>query len=286
MQRLNGVIGALLEKRTVFSTVPVTNGNFSEFSALAKSQYDLVMIECEHQGFDSLLLRSSLQYLLNRRAIAAQGLLARPAPLVRVPFNTRETSEWIVKQCLDAGAMGLILPHLDSVEGAAAAVRAARYPSPRESALQDPGGMRGWSPDVAANYWGIGVEEYYARADVWPLNPDGEILLMGIVESVQGIRNLPDILKEVRGIGAVWAGVGDLSVSMGLKGQYGHPEVEREVLNILHICREHGVACAATISPTASAEQRIEQGFQIVLIPTMYSTAYLDAVLAGRGKKA
>jgi 4-hydroxy-2-oxoheptanedioate aldolase len=48
---------------------------------------------------------------------------------------------------------------------------------------------------------------------VWPLDPDGDLLLMGIVEEAEGVRNIRDILKQVKGIGAIWAGPGDLSIS-------------------------------------------------------------------------
>src|SRR5262249_41665550 len=149
---------------------------------------------------------------------------------------------------------GLVLPQMDSVEGAAAAVAAARYPLARGKADGGVPGRRGWGPFAAADYWGLSPSEYYEAAGVWPLDPDGEVLLMGIVESVAGVRALPDILKRVKGIGAIWAGSGDLSVSMGLKGDHEHPEVEAELLNILRICKDHGVACAVPVSCNADVD--------------------------------
>jgi 2-keto-3-deoxy-L-rhamnonate aldolase RhmA len=97
---------------------------------------------------------------------------------------------------------------------------------------------------------------------VWPLDPDGEFLLLGIVENVRGINNLPDILRQVKGIGAIWAGPGDLSVSMGLHGNSTHPEVESGVQKILSICQDFGVSCATGTTPAASVETRLEQGFR------------------------
>ena len=102
---------------------------------------------------------------------------------------------------------------------------------------------------MAPHYWGLTAQEYYDAADVWPLDPDGELLLMGIVENVQGINNLPDILRQVKGIGAIWAGSGDLSVSMGFKGQSTHPDVEAGVQKILAICQDFGVPCATVATP-------------------------------------
>jgi 4-hydroxy-2-oxoheptanedioate aldolase len=132
---------------------------------------------------------------------------------------------------------------------------------------------------VAPNYWGLSPQEYYDAADVWPLDPDGELLLMGIVENVRGITNLPDILRQVKGIGAIWAGPGDLSISMGLRGQSSHPDVEAALLKILGICQDQGIPCAVGVSPTANAETRVAQGFQIVMVPPARS---LEALLHGR----
>jgi 4-hydroxy-2-oxoheptanedioate aldolase len=286
MARKNKVIQRLLDGETVFATPPTGNGAFRQLAQLARSRYDMVMIEMEHEGFDLPLLSSSLQHLLNRRRILESGGVIDPAPLVRIPPYAREGNEWIVKQVLDAGAMGLVLPHLDSVEGAQAAVRAARYPQPRGAAGQDPPGLRGWAPSNAAEYWGISTQEYYERAGVWPLDADGEILLMGMVESVAGLAALPAILKSTRGIGAIWAGLGDLAVSMGLSGDTDHPEVEAELLRILAICKDHGVACGALTSRNADVEMRIAQGFEIVVVPPVRYFDELERGLRSVGRDA
>jgi 2-keto-3-deoxy-L-rhamnonate aldolase RhmA len=55
---------------------------------------------------------------------------------------------------------------------------------------------------------------------------------MGIVEEAEGVQNIRDILRQVRGIGAIWAGPWDMSVSMGLRGQASHPAVQE---NLLHV---------------------------------------------------
>ena len=63
------------------------------------------------------------------------------------------------------------------------------------------------------------VEEYTGVADVWPLNPDGELFLMPLVESLEGVRNLAEILANVKGISAIQFGAGDLSAELGYPGQ-------------------------------------------------------------------
>jgi 4-hydroxy-2-oxoheptanedioate aldolase len=61
-------------------------------------------------------------------------------------------------------------------------------------------------------------QEYYGRADVWPLNPQGEILVAIMCEEVRAIKNLPGMLEQVPGIGVVIIGEGDLSQDLGYPG--------------------------------------------------------------------
>ena len=62
---------------------------------------------------------------------------------------------------------------------------------------------------------GSSQQEYYVKADFWPLAPQGEVLVVIQCEDVKAIDNLPSILKEVPGIGVVLIGEGDLSQEMG-----------------------------------------------------------------------
>src|SRR4030065_516583 len=81
--------------------------------------------------------------------------------------------------------------------------------------LYEPAGIRGDGPTQAVRYWGVTQQEYYERADVWPLAPQGEILVILMIEDTAGIANLPDMLKNVPGIGAILIGGGDLSQETG-----------------------------------------------------------------------
>ena len=274
--RYNKVIELLEQDQPVFCSGLVWNGNLDDLAFVADSAYDMVIVEMEHQGFSFNDLRVSLQFLLSRRKVAQQGnLQADPAPMVRIPPNSRERNQWVIKQALDTGVYGLVVPHLNTVEDARAVVEAARYPQVPGVPDFEPKGERGWWPRIAPRYWGLTSEEYYDAADVWPLDPDGNMLLMGIIEEPEGVRNLPDILSQVKGIGAIWAGPGDMSVAMGYKGNANHPDVQENLLRVLSACKDAGVPCA--VGATAGeVAQRLEQGFRIIITSPEKTTQGLD----------
>src|SRR5712671_2860095 len=200
--RYNKIIDLLEHGKPVFSTSTVPNGSLDDLTYIADADYDAVIIEMEHEGFSFTTLRTSLQVLLNRKRIAEKGNLQPDVvPMVRIPPNARERNQWVIKQALDTGVYGLVLPHLSTVEDAQAAVVAARYP--QVPGVQDfaPAGERGWGNRIASRYWGLTPQEYYDAADLWPLDPEGNILLMGIVEEAEGVQNIRDILRQVRGMG-------------------------------------------------------------------------------------
>ena len=226
--RLNGVIGAL-ENGQVAITTFVSPPTIDNAIAVSGAPYDGAIFEAEHNPYNITELRNGLQYLLSRQQIVERGSIA-PAvtPLVRVPCNGSEMNQWMAKQALDIGAYGIVWPRVSTVEEAYNAVAACRYPA------AEVGGRRtnrqaseGDYPAYAARYWGLTQQEYYRRADVWPLSPEGEILVVIMCEDVTGIDNLPRILKEVPGIGVVLSGEGDLSQNLGYPRQPDHPAVDR-----------------------------------------------------------
>src|SRR5262245_47540294 len=102
------------------------------------------------------------------------------APVVRVPMYGDESPRWLVKQILDSGGLGIIFPQIDSREQAPRAVPPMRYPPQRGSNHPTPIGTRGFGFSGNHPMWfvdgkPVGAVEYMKRADVWPLNPDGEL---------------------------------------------------------------------------------------------------------------
>jgi 4-hydroxy-2-oxoheptanedioate aldolase len=284
MPRLNSVIRALEQ-----GTIPVTA--FSPPSvdraiALSTASYDGIVFEAEHNPYDITILRDCLQYMLNRRQILERGTLS-PAvtPLIRVPANGSEMNQWLAKQVLDIGAYGVVWPRISTVEQAYNAVGSCRYPRPRPAAAYEPQGQRGDSPVHAARYWGVTQQEYYAKADVWPLSPGGEILVIIMCEEVTAIDNLPRILREVPGIGVVLIGEGDLSQNLGCPRQYDHPAVVEAMTAIRRICHEHNVPCGHPHVDAQNAQRIVDEGYRFLMAAPARSFAGLDACRKILGKR-
>jgi 4-hydroxy-2-oxoheptanedioate aldolase len=273
--RLNGVIRALEQGKPAFTTF--TTAEVGNALDLGASAFDGIVFEMEHNPLDVKGLRDCLQYMLNRRQLVNGGTLA-PAvtPLVRIPPNGGELNQWVAKQVLDIGVYGIVWPHVSTVEDAANAVSACRYPRPKDALYYEPAGQRGDAPLAAARYWGLTGPEYYEKADVWPLNPNGEILVTIMCEEARAIRNLPQMLKEVPGIGVVLIGEGDLSQDLGFPRQYDHPVVASAIAEIVAICQEHNVPVGHPHVDTKNVDKVLEQGFRWLMPAPVRSYAALD----------
>ncbi|MDE2970112.1 MAG: aldolase/citrate lyase family protein, partial [Chloroflexota bacterium] len=265
MARLNKIIEALEAGKPAITTF--AGPSIDNAIAVSSAKYDGVVFESEHNPYDIKELRHCLQYMLNRKQILDGGTLA-PAvtPTVRIPPNGGEMNQWLAKQVLDIGYYGIVWPHVSTVEEAYNAVAACRYPRPRDAEYFEPEGQRGDAPGNAARYWGLSQQEYYKKADVWPLNPEGEILCIIMCEEVKAIENLPDMLKEVPGIGVVLIGEGDLSQNLGHPRDYYHPIVVEAMAEIRAICKEHNVPVGHPHVGLDNIDHVIEDGYRYLMV--------------------
>jgi 4-hydroxy-2-oxoheptanedioate aldolase len=281
--RLNGVIRALEQGKVAFAGFAAVDVETAV--AMAASSMDGVVFESEHAPMSAPALRDALQYMLDRKQIADSGSIApKVTPMVRIPPNGNEMNQWIAKQVLDIGVFGIVFPHVSTVEEARNAVAACRYPKLPDHPLYEPPGIRGDAPARAARFWGLSQGDYYKRADVWPLAPEGEILAIIQCEDTKAIENLPRILQEVKGIGVVLIGEGDLSQELGHPREYEHPVVAEAINRILKICQDHGVPCGHPHPDAKNIERLIAQGYRFLMPSTPRSFAVLEQgrKLAGR----
>ena len=262
--RLNGVIRAWEQGKPAFSCFAKSDKQSA--IDLSDSPYDALVFEMEHNPFDMAALGDALQYLLNRKQIhAAASLAPAVTPLVRIPSNGVEMNQAEAKQALDRGVYGVIWPHVKTVEQAYNAVAACRYARPKNAPLYEPKGIRGDGPATAARYWGLSQSDYYARADVWPLAPQGELLVGLMIESVEAIENLDDMLANVPGIGFCLIGEGDLSQELGLPRQYEHPEVVEAMAKVVATCHKHKVPVGNPHTTAANLERLLGEGYRFLM---------------------
>lgn len=213
--------------------VGLADANVAE--ALAGCGYDWLLIDAEHAPNDP---RSVLEQL---RAIAPY-----PAhPVVR-PVQGDVA---LVKQYLDIGAQTLLVPMIDTPEQAALMARAMRYP---------PHGMRGVGAALArASRWNQ-VSDYLNRAD-------DEMCLLVQAETPLAMRNLGAI-AATEGVDGVFFGPADLSASMGYRGQPGHPEVQKAILEGIAMVRAAGKAAGILMADQALAHKYLDAGAQFVAV--------------------
>jgi 2-dehydro-3-deoxyglucarate aldolase/4-hydroxy-2-oxoheptanedioate aldolase len=178
--------------------------------ALAGGGLDFVWIDMEHGG---LGIETTQRHIM-----AAQ--LAGASALVRVPWN----DPVLIKPVLDAGADGVIVPLIRTPADARNAVAACRYP---------PEGVRGFGPRRPANYGRRGGPDFCQAAN-------RHVMVIPQIEHIDAVRSLDEIL-ETPGVEAVMIGPNDLSGSLGLLGQTGHPEVVRAIETVIEKARRHRV---------------------------------------------
>jgi 4-hydroxy-2-oxoheptanedioate aldolase len=149
-----------------------------------------------------------------------------PAVIVNVPVNGMDAeavhaNAWMFNQVLATGVHGVMLTHADDPGAIRAFVEAVRFPIHHQGVGVDglPEGRRGVHGVAnAAQIWGVSQEEYEEKADVWPLNPNGELLLGVKEEDKYALANVEENLK-VPGIGMAEWGPGDMAMSLGVRAQ-------------------------------------------------------------------
>lgn len=273
--RINGAIDKLARGKSIAGAIMY---DFSLYAAaqFASSDLDFMIIDMEHRGLDFERLETFLLGTTNKAEIAKQGnLQVRVPPIVRIPTYGRSPNEAIVKQVLDMGAFGIMFPAIENKEQALAAVSASRYPQLKGSKYPEPVGRRGNGNMPAAWFWGLSRPEYSRRADIWPANPQGEVLLFLQVETAEGVRNINEILS-VPGIGVLFVGPNDLSWSLGVP--QGSPEHEAAVQTVLKACLARNIPCAITVTE-GDVVRRLKEGFRVASLPSGGLEAPMDATL-------
>jgi 4-hydroxy-2-oxoheptanedioate aldolase len=226
--RLNRAIDLLERGQPVYYTT--ARGGYEEGKKLAQTASDYITYEMEHGAFDMAALREFMRGLVDggptKSGHRTPAVIAT-LPILGLDEAGMRANHWVVHQVLAAGVHGILLCHAREPEAARAMVEAARYPfAPKVEGLAQ--GLRGsGSQTYAAEIWGIPANEYLRKADPWPLNAEGEILLGVKIEDSYALTNAEKTTK-VPGIAFAEWGPGDMSfwlVGRPQGGDNGYPPV-------------------------------------------------------------
>lgn len=254
---INRMNKLLAEGQVVFGSF-VDNKTPEGASQVARNELpDFVIYDTEHSPYDISELRVFMQFMLDPAGIIKRGTAVQAPFFVRIPANGREMNQWMIKQLLDQGVHGIMTPHTETVDQATNIVKAMRYPHKPDAPDYEPNGFRGSGPGNAVRWWGIPGPEYSARADLWPLDPRGELSSLLLIENQEGVKNVKAIAKT-RGVSVIFAAPGDFSASyVGDRAA-----VENAIQTVLTACKEASIPCGITAGPQ-DVEKRIKEGFRV-----------------------
>ena len=212
-KRLNKVI-ELLERRQPPLGIFSLNLTARTGASVASAPIDFVIVDLEHTPYDPSRLESYLLGMTDKKQLVQGSLQPAVTPIVRLPANGREHVEYLIKQVLDLGAFGVVVPHVRNRDDALAAVHAMRY--------AQPDGAPDLPPKViavlaTAGRPGIGVSPA-ATMSRKPISGrsirKGNCFLVH-VESREGVEHADEI-ASTPGVSGIFLGPSDLAVSLGV----------------------------------------------------------------------
>ncbi len=195
---------------------------------------ELTIFDQEHTGWSVETIR----------LLVATAGAASLVPMVRVPA----TQYHVIARTLDVGVQGVMVPLVESVEQARTIVSSAKYP---------PVGRRGAAFGVA--------HDNYDNSDfvATMTKSNDELLLIAQIETTTGVQNV-DAIAQVDGIDCLWVGHFDLTNSMGIPGQFDHPDYADAIMRVVEACNRHGKTAGFMASTPNVAIDYIERGFRAI----------------------
>ncbi len=218
---------------------------------LATAGFDWVLVDTEHAATSTAEVLPALQTIAGYPRVSA---------VVRPASNDHVT----IKRLLDMGAQSLLIPYVQSPDEARAAVAAMRY-APR--------GIRGMAGVMRASRFGA-VADYATTVE-------DQLCLIVQVETIEAMKHL-EAIAQVDGVDGVFIGPADLSASMGLPGQTGHPDVVAVIDDAIDRLSAIGVPSGILSLDNAKTKRLMERGIR-------FTAAGVDSALlatAARGLRA
>ncbi len=237
----------------------VNAGDASTIECLETAGLDFVFIDCEHGPFDD---ETTVDLI---RAAELAGL----EPVVRIADLTHKE----VQRAVDAGAKGLVVPALRKPDDYRRLVDLAKFP---------PVGNRGFSPNRGSGYgckdWAKGSVFDFMQAS------DERLILLPQCETVESLDAIEEI-TAIEGIDGIFIGPFDLSIAMGIPGQFDDPRFVEALERIKSACRANGKMLQIFSMTAADAKKRIAEGYDGVAVglsASILAEAYRNLVKAVR----
>ncbi len=222
-------------------------GSAQTAELMAAAGYDWALIDLEHGAGDEITALAQMQALATRRCVT----------IVRVESSVRQR----VHRVLDFGAHGVMFPHIDTAEEAAACVAAMRYP---------PAGVRGVAFSNRACSYGANFRPY--------LENSAELLTIVQIESPIAVKNA-EAIAAVEGVDVLFVGPSDLSHSMGILGNFEHPDFDAAVRRIAQDASSRGKQCGILLPSPRDLTRFLELGYRFIASGS-------DAVLLNNAARA
>jgi 4-hydroxy-2-oxoheptanedioate aldolase len=208
-KRINRAIELLEAGQPIYYTGG--RGGYEEGKKMAATKADYINYEMEHGAFDIKELRDFMRGLVDagptRTGHRTPAVIVTLPVLGKDPVSMRANS-WVVQQVLASGVHGILLCHAESPEAIREFVEASRYPFAEQVVGLSQGYRGSGSQTFASQIWGVSQTEYFKKADTWPLNKNGEIMLGLKIENPKATANA-DKTTKVPGIAFAEWGPGD-----------------------------------------------------------------------------
>jgi 4-hydroxy-2-oxoheptanedioate aldolase len=303
-KRINRAVELLADHQPIYYTGSHTGApggaggaeaSFEQGKKDAQTFADYISYDMEHTAYDIVGLTAYMKGLVAGGPTKSGH--RTPAVIVNCPVNGLDEASvranaWMFQQVLAAGVHGIMLTHADNPGAIRAFIEAVRFPIHKEGVgpLLHEGhrGQHGSAP--AAQIWGISLQEYEDKADPWPLNPNGELLLGVKEEDKYALANVEENLK-VPGIGMAEWGPGDMALSLGVRstgrgaakggggGSVSDPRMQAARAKVLAACKANHVAFLNSMS-SADVVDMIKEG--VMVGPASQATAEIGRKFTNR----
>lgn len=231
--RTNPIKKKLREGGVALGTLVFEFASTGVYRIAAAAGAEFVLFDMEHTGWSMETIRMLLA--------TSHG---DAVPMVRVPA----TEYHFLARVLDLGAMGVMVPMVETPEQARLIVQATKYP---------PDGRRGAA-------FGVAHDDYQSGDAVAKMrSANEEVLLITQIETARGVEQV-EAIANVEGIDVLWIGHNDLSNSLGIPGQLDHPRYVEAVRHVLETARRHDKAAGIMSGGVAQTKALLAQGFRIV----------------------